>query len=509
MSLPDRNNDYSFDDYLNWRDRFDFFADDEFLQKVISTYAGNLDDDQLKDLQHMGAALSSEWKHLADESGRPENAPYMEHFDAFNKRIDRIVRPASTLKLEKFVFSEAVFSKDVSPWVNFIKIFLLCQLGESGINCAHCCTGGLIRILEKFSDSPETDAMIKHMREGINGDYGIASQFLSEIQGGSDVQANCVEAEKTADGWRIYGTKFYCSAAHSDYALITAKPSNSSSVSVFVVPSWLPGDKEKEIRNSYTINKLKSKLGTRELPTAEITYNGAVAYQVGELERGLANIVSIVLSHSRLITGISTGAQLTRIAREAKGYSEFRSAFGVTIKDFGLVAMQTARIELYARRCTAGAFKLQSQILEVDNIDSGAITLGNKDLDEQARFNVRLLIMMQKLVACTDSVTTTEQAMSILGANGLMEDFSALPRMYRDAVVLGGAWEGPRNLLLTRIYMDLQKSAAWYPPHTFLKSILSGSSEDRIKELGIKLETVLNHGTLLSTDPDTIKICEL
>ncbi|GAH17671.1 unnamed protein product, partial [marine sediment metagenome] len=41
-------------------------------------------------------------------------------------------------------------------------------------------------------------------------------------------------------------------------------------------------------------------MGTAELPTAEITYNGAVAYPIGPLEKGLADIVGIVLSLSRI-----------------------------------------------------------------------------------------------------------------------------------------------------------------------------------------------------------------
>ncbi|MEM8561590.1 MAG: acyl-CoA dehydrogenase family protein [Pseudomonadota bacterium] len=508
-NLPNRDNPYNFDEYLSWRDSFDMFADDEFLQRVIATYAPDLTAEEKSDLQRMGKQISAQWKHWADEGGKPENAPYMEHYGPFNNRIDRIVRPEATLKLEKAIYQEGIFARDVSAWVTFIKIFMFCQLGESGINCSHCCTGGLIRILEKFDSSPETDLMLEHMREGIDGDYGIASQFLSEIQGGSDVAANCVEAVKTDDGWRIYGTKFYCSAAHSDYALITAKPTDSSAVAVFVVPSWLPGDKEKEKRNNYTINKLKSKLGTRELPTAEITYNGAVAYQVGELERGLANIVGIVLSHSRFITGISAGAQLTRMAREARGYSEFRKAFGVTIKDFGLVASQMARVERGARRCTAGAFKMQSQILRSEAIEAGELDLGSAEENERAAFDVRILVMMQKLVACSDSAVVSEEAMSILGANGLMEDFSALPRLYRDAVVLGGAWEGPRNLLLTRIYMDMQKAAAWYPPEAFLGNLLAGSSQEKVADLAIRLEQVLSHGTLFDTAPETLEICDM
>lgn len=519
MSFPNRNNPYNFDEFLEWRNHFNFLQDDEFLKKVIQHYAADLSEEAYADLDRFSQTLSSSWQHLADLSGRHEHAPSMLHFDGHNNRIDRIVRPPSTLQLEAEVWQQGVFSESVDPWVRFIKIFLLCQLGESGINCAHCCTGGLIMILEKFADSPELHNILQHLKEGRLGinpadaqrgsqkEYGIGAQFLSEIQGGSDVAANAVEAVRTDEGWRIYGTKFYCSAAHADYAVITAKPTDSENVGVFVVPSWLPGNKEKEIRNHYSINKLKTKLGTRELPTAEITYQGALAYPVGDLKRGLANIVGIVLSHSRFITGLSAGAQITRIAREAKCYSEWRSAFGVTIKDFGLVAMQIEDLDRKAKLCTAGAFKLQQQIHTLEQIDRGHKKSPGELEEKQARFHVRLLIMLQKLVACTDSANISETAMSIFGGHGLMEDFSALPRMYRDAITLNGAWEGPRNLLLTRIYMDLQAACSWYNPEDFVANLLPQTEALTVQRLSKELNDVLDHPSLVSNDATTIAIC--
>lgn len=512
MSLPNRNNPYNFSEFLEWRNNFDFLQDDGFLQKVIQHYAIDLNEEAYLDLKRFSHELSAHWQHLADLSGSHENAPRMVHFDGHNNRIDRIVRPPSTLQLEDAVWKEGVFSESVDPWVRFIKIFLLCQLGESGINCAHCCTGGLIMILDKFADTPELKQILQHLKEGDQQQeeqksFGVGAQFLSEIQGGSDVAANAVEAVQTEEGWRIYGTKFYCSAAHADYAVITAKPSDSENVGVFVVPSWLPGNKEKEIRNNYSINKLKTKLGTRELPTAEITYQGAVGYPVGDLKRGLANIVGIVLSHSRFVTGLSAGAQITRIAREAKRYSEWRSAFGVTINEFGLVAMQIEDLDRKAKLCTAGAFKLQQQIHTLALIDNGDMESPGEIEEKQARFHVRILIMLQKLVACTDSASISETAMSIFGGHGLMEDFSALPRLYRDAITLNGAWEGPRNLLLTRIYMDLQAACSWYSLEEFVANMLSKTKASSVQGLSKELNEVISHPTLVSNDPETIAVC--
>ncbi|MCB0919710.1 MAG: acyl-CoA dehydrogenase family protein [Actinobacteria bacterium] len=504
-TLPDPNNPYSFDEYRATRDNVRFLADDPFLQRVIATYAPELTPAELADLDSFDQQVSGPWRAASDEIALPENAIRMRHFDAWNNRIDRIERPAALLEMEKEIYGEGMFSEDHDAWARFVKIFLLCELGETGINCAHCCTGGLVMILDKYGSGPELERINHHMKDGIDGDYAIASQFLSEIQGGSDVAANLVEARPQDDGtYRIHGTKFFCSAAHADYAIITAKPTDSSSVGVFVVPSWLPGDKERERRNGYRINKLKQKLGTKELPTAEITYDGAVAYPVGDLNRGLANIVGIVLSHSRFITGISAGATLTRMAREAEQYAQWRTAFGVRIDNFGLVARQLEDLKLTRERTTAASFKLQREILRLQG-QTPSGTAADQEF-ERATFQLRLMIMLQKMVACDDSAKYSEVAMSVLGANGLMEDFSALPRLYRDAVVLAGAWEGPRNLLLTRVFMDMQQQAASYPTAELIDDLLPSTDPQIRAELAQEVTEILSQ-SLLGNDKQTIEAC--
>lgn len=510
MSLPDRNNPYNFDEFLAWRDRANFLQDDPFLLATIDRYADELDAAAWADLDAYAERLSTQWQHLADAAGRPENAPRMLHFDGHNRRIDRIVRPAETLEIEHEIWNDGMFSSEANPWVSFVKIFLMGQIGEAGVGCAHCCTGGLIMILEKLGDTPELKKILHHLREGVNGDFAIGAQFLSEIQGGSDVQANMVEAVPGDDGWRIYGTKFYCSAAHADYALITAKPVGTHDVAAFVVPMWLPGDasnKQRERRNGLVINKLKSKLGTRELPTAEITFDGALAYPVGDLKRGLANVVGIVLAHSRYVTGMGSATYLIRAAREAARYAEWRTAFGIRIDRFGLVARQLNELERHSKRNTAGSFRLRREIVDVDAL-GGAATNTDEVAAKKREFRLRMLIMLHKLVSCEDGARLTEMAMSIFGGHGLMEDFSSIPRLYRDAVVLNGAWEGPRNLLLTRIFMDMQYAVArWYPAEELVPDLLAATAPEVTSGLAKRLAELLAHVSLAETDDATLEVC--
>ncbi|HQL83792.1 MAG TPA: acyl-CoA dehydrogenase family protein, partial [Spirochaetota bacterium] len=289
MTQPNRDNPYTFKDYLDWRKSVDYYADDSFIQKVVKHYCGP--DWQKADAR--GRAISKKasfrWRDMAEAIARPEKWPFMLHYDGHHNRIDRIVRPHETEVMEKEVFGERLFSDSVMPWEKLIGMYLIYQNSESCIACPLTCTEGLVKLLEKYADTPETRRVLRHCKEGIDGDVAIGAQYLSEIHGGSDVGANLLEAVEEGGTWRLYGTKFFCSATHADYAVVTAKPRGSEKVALFIVPSWLPGDKEKEIRNGYMIDRIKWKMGTCELTTAELTFTGAVAYPVGPLDRGLAN----------------------------------------------------------------------------------------------------------------------------------------------------------------------------------------------------------------------------
>jgi len=506
MSLPDRQNPYTFDEFLSWRKSINYYLDDKFLQNALRHFSGHDWDNVDNELKKMSAKASFVWRDLSDAIAVPEKRPYLMNFDGHNHRIDRIVRPAETLKLEREIFSQAIFSEKTNPWERLAKMYLIYQNGEACVACPIVCTEGLIALLERYADTPELKNILRHCKEGVNGDFGIGAQYLSEIQGGSDVPSNLLEAVRDGDVWRVYGTKFFCSATHADYAVVTAKPKGSEDVGLFIVPSWLPGDKEKEKRNGYTIDRIKWKMGTSELTTAEISFNGTVAYQAGPLDRGLANVVGIVLTYSRLTVGLSAAASVTRAAREAKGYAERRSAFGLNINLFPMLKGQLAKLDLYAKRTTAGAFKLYHEFLALPGGLKGGIVADEPEDIRKKRFRIRELIMLQKITASWDATDMLRLAMSVFGGHGVMEDFSSLPRLFRDAAI-NELWEGPRNVLLTQIHRDLLKAAAWYAPEIIVKDILSGADKTVIADLSARMKE-LSESNLLGEGDSSIIACE-
>lgn len=505
--MPATSNPYSFDEFLSWRNSVDYYRDDDFFRKVVRHYTGGEWERVNRAAEKISAQVSFRWRDMADAIARPEERPYVLHYDGHGNRIDRIVRPKDTEILEKEIFSEGLFSSKTTPWEKLVKMFLIYQNGEACVACPLTCTEGLVELLNRFADTPQLKGILKHCKEGVEGEFAIGAQYLSEIQGGSDVPSNVLEAVEEDGAWRLFGTKFFCSATHAEYAVVTAKPRGSDKVALFVVPSWLPGDRARERRNGYTIDRIKWKMGTSELTTAEITFNGALAYPAGPLDRGVANVVGIVLTYSRLTVGLSGAASMTRVAREAKGYAKFRDAFGVKIGQFPMVAGQLARMDLNARRSTAGAFKLYSEFMSLEGGLKGGMAHDGSIESRRKRFNVRELIMLQKIAASWDAVDVIRSAMSIFGGHGVMEDFSSLPRLYRDAAV-NELWEGPRNVLLTQMHRDFQRAGEWYRPAEFVANALSGFDPVLVKDLSGEMEDIIAHPSLFENDAKTMEVCE-
>ncbi|MFW9866014.1 MAG: acyl-CoA dehydrogenase family protein [Candidatus Thorarchaeota archaeon] len=522
-----RINPYSFNDFLFVRDNYNYYKDDAFFQALIKKYMPQEEFEKIdRDLRALSDYVSFRFRDLANQASQLENrikCTRVKHYDAHNHRIDRIERCLETEILEREVFSLGLYDPARNTaWSRFAKMFLLYQNGEAGVMCPVACTHGAVELMQKYEDTLEPAALevLKELRDGKDGEYKLGAQFVTEIQGGSDVPSNLVEAvfeeEKGKDGysncWRLYGQKFFCSAMQADYAIVTAKPKgvpSSTKVAAFAVPSWLPGNKEKEIRNSFTIDRLKQKLGTAELPTAEITYNGAVAYPIGPLEKGLADIVGIVLSLSRLHVAFGQAAGALRVIREAILYSQFRTAFNVPISSFPMMLNQINDLDIFAKRTAAGCFKVYSEFIHFgEELISGIRDLEQiEDTNERKRrFRLRELVMLQKIVVADEVPAMIRKAISFFGGHGIMEDFLSFPRFHRDSMIME-LWEGPRNVLLTQIHRDFQRVKDWYTPEDFCRDLLKGAQSDVIENYSLEFTRIISHESLLNNDEETLAIC--
>ncbi|MFB6468883.1 acyl-CoA dehydrogenase family protein [Cytobacillus sp. Hz8] len=479
MVKVQKSEGYSFQPYLDVRDTLNDL-DNPFLRKVLEKTVGSDWQGLEQRLQPFVEKLSTKWRRATNEIARPKNHPRLRHYDAYNNRIDRLVRPLEAIQLTEEVFGEGLFSSKQLAYEGIIKRYFLHGNGEAGITCPLACTDGLIALIEAFYDEqPEEVRKIHtHAKEGINGDFAIGAQFMSEIQGGSNIPANILRAVPEGDYYKLYGNKFFCSAVHADYSVVTARVDGTEDVAVFIVPSWLSGNKEKEIRNNFRINSLKWKLGTTELPSGEIDYDGAIAYRIGPQNRGVALAVSIVLTRSRLDIGLASAAFVMRAAREAKLYAHFRHVFDRKINDFPMAAAQLDDLEDAAKRMVATAFSIYKMFHEEDT------------LNELEAFALRELILLQKIFASKEAVEKLRLAISILGGHGAIEEFSSIPRLFRDSMV-NELWEGPRNVLLTQIYRDLYKMQRHVPLNEILKTLFPHLADAEIFVYSKRIHTIL------------------
>jgi acyl-CoA dehydrogenase len=316
----------------------------------------------------------------------------------------------------------------------------LAQAGEGGHACPVVCTAGLVRALRTHASDELRDRFLPPL---LDTDYDRAqrgAQFLTERHGGSDVGANRVEAVPDGDAWRLYGEKWFCSVADADQFLVTARPrgapEGTRGIGCFLVAS---GD------GGFRLRKLKDKLGTRALATGEIEFEGAAASPLGAPEDGFRIAVS-VLNTSRWLNAVGSSGLMRRAWRVASEFAAEREAFGQTISEFPLVRENLAVIKAETEAAAASTAELTAL---VDRIDRGEAS------DEDVVWH-RVLVNANKFVTSLAATKVVRRAIETLGGNGTIEDFSPLPRLYRDAIVFE-SWEGTHNVLCAQVLRDLDR----------------------------------------------------
>ncbi|MGH9082816.1 MAG: acyl-CoA dehydrogenase family protein, partial [Acidimicrobiales bacterium] len=214
--------------------------------------------------------------------------------------------------------------------------YLLSHVGEGGQACPLVCTVGLARALARRGPD---ELRRRYLERLVSTDYDGAwrgSQFLTEVQGGSDVGANATVAEPEPDrpgAWRIRGEKWFCSVADAELFAVTARPEGApggtGGLGCFLVPRW--SDTTPPTPNGFRIRRLKDKLGTRALASAEIEFDGALAWPIGRVEEGFHTAVDDLLNTSRWMNALGSTGIMRRAVLEAGAFVRRRQAFGAPV----------------------------------------------------------------------------------------------------------------------------------------------------------------------------------
>ncbi len=257
------------------------------------------------------------------------------------------------------------------------------------------------------------------------------TQFITEKAGGSDVGA-LESVARVEDGeWRLYGEKWFCSHADADLALILARPEGAPAgtrgLGLFAMPRRLADGS----RNRYRLLRLKDKLGTRSMASAEIRLEGAFAWQVGELRNGFKQMLDQV-NLSRLSHGVRAAAMMRRCLNEALCVARNRLAFGRTLAEMPLMRRQLLKLMVPAEQALSMYAWTADVMGRANRADEGAAHL------------LRILTPLYKFRACRDNLRVATGAMEVRGGNGYIEDW-VNARLVRDAQI-GVLWEGTSNI---------------------------------------------------------------
>jgi len=430
-----------------------FFETNRNLQYVLQMYLGDRKYNALRDaLSDFGRVCATVIDQAATINDRPENHPRLERYNSIGERVEEVDHHPSYHVAGRPAYESgllAIQSQAGHAVHQAALFFLLSHCGEMGHACPVVCTAGLIRALQQKGSDYLQQTFLPPL---LIPDYDRrqhGAQFVTELQGGSDVGLNSCEATPTARPgvWHINGEKWFCSNINADQFLVTARPRGAAGgtkgLGLFLVPRRLPED---GALNRFHIRRLKTKFGTRTLATAEIDLVDAIGYQIGEIEEGFKVLMEQVLNTSRWLNAVGSTGLLQRALIEAYTYARSRHAFGEAILRYPLVQEALARIKAEAYAATASTFRLSHLI---DRLDTGRATA-------QERGFYRLLVNINKYWSSVATSLEIRHAQEIFGGNGTIEDFTIVSRLYRDSVVFE-SWEGSHNVLCLQALKDMIK----------------------------------------------------
>ncbi len=327
-------------------------------------------------------------------------------------------------------------------------LYLLAHAGEGGHSCPVVCTAGLVRALRRHASDELRERFLPPLLERDYDRAQRGAQFLTERQGGSDVGANTVAASRDGEAWRLSGEKWFCSVADADQFVVTARPEGApggtAGIACFLVPHEVDGS-----HNGFRIRRLKDKLGTRALATGEIEFADALGFPLGALDEGFRIAAGVVLNTSRWLNAFGSAGLMRRAYLEAARFARVRTAFGKPIGAFPLVRENLAVMKAESQAALASSLALTDLVARIDDESAS---------DEDVAWH-RILVNANKYVTSIAATRVVHRGIEALGGNGTIEDFSPLPRLYRDAIVFE-SWEGTHNVLCAQVLRDLERLGA-------------------------------------------------
>ncbi|EEP9788568.1 isovaleryl-CoA dehydrogenase [Salmonella enterica subsp. enterica serovar Saintpaul] len=426
------------------------FLSDGALCEAVSREGAGWDSDLLASIgQQLGTAESLELGRLANA-----HPPELLRYDPQGQRLDDVrFHPVWHLLMQGLCANrvhnlaweeEARAGSFVAREARFV---LHAQV-EAGTLCpvtmTFAATPLLLQMLPAtFHDwlAPlRSDRYDSHLLPGGQKRGLLIGMGMTEKQGGSDVLSNTTHAERLADdSYRLVGHKWFFSVPQSDAHLVLAQAKGE--LSCFFVPRFLPDGQ----RNSVRLERLKDKLGNRSNASAEVEFQDAVGWRLGEEGEGIRHILKMG-GMTRLDCALGSHGLMRRAFSVAIYHAHQRQAFGKPLIEQPLMRQTLSRMALCLEGQTALLFRLARA--------------WEQRREAKEALWARLFTPAAKFAICKQGIPFVAEAMEVLGGMGYCEE-SELPRLYREMPV-NSIWEGSGNIMCLDVLRVLTKQHGVY-----------------------------------------------
>ncbi len=419
----------------------------------------------MPDLQALADYSVMAWQRAR---AHPEEQPVHTPWGAWGERVDRVSLTTTWREGAAIATRHGLIASGHDTCAGasarleqFLRIYVY-HMASAFYTCPLAMTDGAATVLKASGNRELMDRALPRFLSRDADTLWLSGQWMTETIGGSDVGNTETVARQDADGqWRLYGRKWFTSAIVGEAALALAKPEDEGGdLALFYVET-------RDARgawNGLIIDRIKDKLGTRELPTAEIHLHGVPAWPVGGLAHGVRQIAP-VLNVTRTWNAVCAVASSARCLALACDYARRRKVFGRPLVEQPLHQRTLANLQAEH----AAGFMLAFEVGELlGRVESG-------HAKEYERALLRLLTPLAKLWTGKLAVRIASETLECFGGNGYIED-TGLPQLLRDAQVYS-IWEGTTNVLSLDAMHVLGKHGL-DPTRTGIEAWLAGQPAD-------------------------------
>ncbi|GIJ45599.1 acyl-CoA dehydrogenase [Virgisporangium aliadipatigenens] len=400
-----------------------------------------------------------------------EHPPVLRRYDGWGARVDRVETAPGWETLRRAAARHAIVALPYLPqarrtWgagARVVQHALLHVFGPESatFTCPVAMADGAAALLSR----PEVDGgpWLERLTSTDPDTAVTSGQWMTESQGGSDISRTDTVAHP--DGgtgtWRLTGEKWFCSAIDSAMAVALARPEGAGGGSRVLAPFLVPRAQE-----GVRLHRLKEKLGTRAVPTAEVALERAEGVPLGDPRNGgLSRMMTLVVV-TRLHNAAAAAAGMARGLAYARDYAERR-----------LVAGPTRLADSPLHRATLGAVEVDAAAAFV--LASHAFALLGRvevDGDAEAADRLRIVAPLAKLATAKLAVAAASELVESFGGAGFVED-TGLPRLLRDAQVLP-IWEGTTNVLSLDVLRALSRGEGMSAVPAGLRDEVTAAAKD-------------------------------